>query len=294
MRPLLLAIWLLSAAGGTAAPFEFQPADRVALIGGTLVEREQRHGYWEAALTAKFPGLTFRNLGWSGDTVFGDSRRRFEVNDENIGRKRLVDLAVAEKPTVLLICYGANEAFEGEAGLKKFIAGYDRLLTELAVTKARVVLVSPPPLESFGAIVTDPSPQNKNLALYRDAIKDLAAKRGAYFADLFAELGEGKNTTAKLTDNGMHFSAVGYQAATGPFVKSLGLDPAGADSAALDPLRQLVVEKNELYFYRWRPQNETYLFGFRKHEQGKNGKEIAEFDPLIAAKEAEILKALKK
>ena len=47
-------------------------------------------------------------------------------------------------------------------------------------------------------------------------------------------------------------------------------------------------EKNRLYFYRWRPQNETYLFGFRKHEQGNNAREIPLFDPLVAAKEAEI------
>ncbi|WP_020475305.1 SGNH/GDSL hydrolase family protein [Zavarzinella formosa] len=282
------------AAWCSAAPFEFQPADRVVLVGGTLIEREQRHGYWEAALTAKFPDLKFRNLGWSGDTVFGDSRRRFEVTDENIGRRRLVELALAEKPTVLLICYGTNESYEGMAGLKKFIAGYERLLDELAPSKARVILISPPPLEAFGAIVTDPAPQNKNLALYRDAIKELAAKRGAYFADLFAELGEGTNKTAKLTDNGLHFGDTGYRDTTGPFLKSLGLDPAGGYSATLDPLRQIILEKNELYFHRWRPQNETYLFGFRKHEQGKNGKEIAEFDPLIAAKEADIGKLLKK
>ena len=59
-------------------------------------------------------------------------------------------------------------------------------------------------------------------------------------------------------------------------------------------LRSAIRKKNELYFYRWRPQNETYLFGFRKHEQGKNAREVAEFDPLVAAAEAEIDKLLKK
>src|SRR5262249_17380705 len=53
-------------------------------------------------------------------------------------------------------------------------------------------------------------------------------------------------------------------------------------------LRQAIIEKNRLYFYRWRPQNETYLFGFRKHEQGKNAREIPQFDPLVAKQEAEI------
>jgi putative heme-binding domain-containing protein len=53
-------------------------------------------------------------------------------------------------------------------------------------------------------------------------------------------------------------------------------------------LRQTILKKNELFFDRWRPQNETYLLGFRKHEQGQNAKEIPMFDPLIAEQEAKI------
>ena len=37
-------------------------------------ERDQAHGYLETILTARHPGLTFRNLGWSGDTVFGEAQ----------------------------------------------------------------------------------------------------------------------------------------------------------------------------------------------------------------------------
>ncbi|MEO6111299.1 MAG: GDSL family lipase, partial [Nitrospiraceae bacterium] len=103
-----------------AAPVEFKPNDRFILIGGTLIEREQRYGYWETMLSDRHPGLKVRNLGWSGDNVTGEARRAFEVTDPNIGRKRLVDLALAEKPSVILICYGANEAFEGQAGVENF------------------------------------------------------------------------------------------------------------------------------------------------------------------------------
>jgi len=45
-----------------------------------------------------------------------------------------------------------------------------------------------------------------------------------------------------------------------------------------------------LFFNRWRPANDTYLFGFRKHEQGNNAVEIPKFDPLIEEKEKEIWK----
>src|SRR5581483_11736090 len=38
----------------------------------------------------------------------------------------------------------------------------------------------------------------------------------------------------------------------------------------VENLRQAIIAKNELFFDRWRPENQTYLFGFRKYEQGKN------------------------
>ncbi|MDB6054057.1 MAG: hypothetical protein JWN25_1580 [Verrucomicrobiales bacterium] len=62
----------------------------------------------------------------------------------------------------------------------------------------------------------------------------------------------------------------------------------GPDIEQAEKLRKAVVEKNQLFFYRWRPQNETYLFGFRKQEQGKNGKEIPMFDLLISQLEDQI------
>ena len=41
---------------------------------------------------------------------------------------------------------------------------------------------------------------------------------------------------------------------------------------------------------RRRPANITYLFLFRKYEQGQNAREIPQFDPLVAEKEKEIAK----
>ena len=55
-----------------------------------------------------------------------------------------------------------------------------------------------------------------------------------------------------------------------------------------DELRRLVRRKNELYFQRYRPQNITYLLGFRSYEQGQNAREIEQLDPLIADLEKKI------
>ncbi|HYE29829.1 MAG TPA: PVC-type heme-binding CxxCH protein [Methylomirabilota bacterium] len=62
----------------------------------------------------------------------------------------------------------------------------------------------------------------------------------------------------------------------------------GPDYVQGEELKKTIIEKNELYFHRWRPQNETYLFGFRRHEQGQNAREIPMFDPLVAEKEQKI------
>ena len=56
-------------------------------------------------------------------------------------------------------------------------------------------------------------------------------------------------------------------------------------AAQTEELRRTIGIKNELYFHRYRPQNETYLFLFRKHEQGNNAVEIPQFDPLIEKQE---------
>jgi putative heme-binding domain-containing protein len=70
---------------------------------------------------------------------------------------------------------------------------------------------------------------------------------------------------------------------------------AGSAFDQVEELRKTIVRKNELFFHRWRPENQTYLFGFRKYEQGQNAKEIPMFDPLISEQEKKIfeLAALK-
>lgn len=57
------------------------------------------------------------------------------------------------------------------------------------------------------------------------------------------------------------------------------VDAIGIDQQR-ERLRKTIVEKDTAFFHRYRPQNETYLFLFRKHEQGNNAGEIMQFDQL--------------
>jgi lysophospholipase L1-like esterase len=365
-------------------PFSLVDGDRVVLLGSTFIEREQAHGYLEAALAARFhsSGIQFRNLGWSGDTVFGEARAGFGTIEQ--GFEELKKHVAAIAPSVILLNYGANESFEGEAGLEKFLAGLDRLLRALDETGSRIVFLGPPPHEDLGRPLPDPAEHNRRLKLYSEAIGKVAAQRGAPFVNLFEVVGRLQpEAGAPLTDNGIHLTAYGYWriapaieqalglperrwqieidaarrniAARGAVVRgasfspgeirfvahdrALPLPPAPEDSpeaslavsprivrafdlppgthkltvdgqqvavgtarqwidgmtigggperAQAEQLRETIRAKNELYFHRWRPQNVTYLFGFRKYEQGNNAVEIPQFDPLVAQREAEI------
>ena len=71
------------------------------------------------------------------------------------------------------------------------------------------------------------------------------------------------------------------------------MSPTGPTSTRSSDSRTTINRKNLLFFHRWRPQNITYLFGFRKHEQGKNAIEIPRFDPLVAEQEQEIARLRK-
>lgn len=269
-----------------ADPFDFKDGDRVVLVGSTLVEREQKSGYWELALTLKNKdkNVTFRNLGWSGDTVHAEARGRFDYADPAKCFDQLLSLTKELKPTVIVVCYGQNESFDGKDGVERFRVGLKKLLDALAPTGARVVLVSPTPFVKAAGL-PDPAARNADLALYVDAVKGVAQRRGLEFVDLFGKWTVTHRYTSPetfaVTDNGIHLTPDGYRVTAGTLFGRLA-EPGD------EPLRAKIVEKNRLFFHRWRPQNETYLFGFRKHEQGKNAAEVAAFDPLVAAAEAEI------
>jgi len=65
---------------------------------------------------------------------------------------------------------------------------------------------------------------------------------------------------------------------------------AGPSNQQAEQLRKLIVAKNAEYFNYWRPENDTYILGYRKGEQGRNAVELPRFKPLAEAKEKEIAK----
>lgn len=302
---LLIAICPAAAFAQSAPPepFELKDGDRVLFVGATFIEREGQLGFIEAALTAAFPGrnITFRNLGQSADTVLADARNLnagwVNFGPPEQGFNRLKKLVGEIKPTVVIANYGMTESFEGPAKLAEFTGGYNRLLEMIAAesgAKPRLVLLSPNYHEDLGKPHPDPSRHNEHLKLYRDATRELAAKHAGRFVDLYAltEKLATAGSPRNLTSNGIHPTPEGYRLLAAELLKALGIPQKGELSGEkFEKLRSLIVEKNFQYFNYWRPQNDTYILGYRKKEQGRNAIEMPMFLPLVEAKEKEIAAA---
>lgn len=279
---LMSAPWSAARPLPVSGPLVLENGDLVVLLGDTFMERDGNYGHLEAALTGAFAAkqLRFRNLGWSGDTPRAESRAYFGPPAE--GFDRLKQQLANLKPTVVIACYGAVDAFKGKAGHEDFLKAYRKLLDMIQETAgAGVILMSPPVAQALPAPFPDPAPHNQDRKEISQAIAGLAAERGLRFADLFGTMGP----APVESENSVTFTAHGYASMVPAFLKALEV-PAGPP--APDKLRPLIVEKNQLYFYRWRPQNEIYLFGSRKHEQGNNASEVQLFEPLVSEKETAI------
>ena len=262
--------------------------DRVVFLGDTFVEREGDRGFIETALVASHPeaSLTFRNLGWSGDTVWAESRGVFDQPAK--GYERMLALVREMKPTIVFVAYGRNESYQGEAGLARFRTQLEKLCDDLRTADVRLVLVTPHRFET-----ADATARNAALAVYSQAIRDVAAARQAGLVDLFTQLPTTATPGDKLTENGVHLSNAGYAEAARVFVAAAGHASLADVAARSETISNQVVAKNRLFFHRWRPANETYIFLFRKHEQGNNAVEIPQFDPLVEAAEQQVRSLVK-
>jgi len=246
----MLALLTAATTGGRVGANEpagvFVPnsGDRIVLLGDGLIEREQLAGYLETAITASRPhlNLTFRNLGYAGDTPRGESRIGFgsdentkgwrppQKRDPNFGFKKLIEQVRDARPAWVVVGYGSSAAYD-DAQPANFTQDYERLLSELDSLKVRLVLMTPAPHERTHPSQPDPAPCNARLAKVAEIIRAAAAARQCPLVDCFAALTPQAATQTKhersepLTDSGIHLNDAGYrrlaEARENPLVSAL-------------------------------------------------------------------------
>ncbi|REA59854.1 GDSL family lipase [Dyadobacter luteus] len=222
---VLLCMFLLCrsavAQSPSQVPFELKDGDKVVFLGNSLFENEFQSGYLELALTTRFPGrhVTFRNLGWTGDNVWGQARSTY--TNPPTPYQHLINQLTGAKPTLVFIAYGGVEAQDGQAGLAKFNEGYNQLLDKIDALGAKSILLSTTPVifEDTSAHI---SQRNADLKLYNTEISKIATSRKKQFIDIYSPIEAlAKNTL--IIENGSHLNETGYFHLAQILQKSLGI-----------------------------------------------------------------------
>jgi hypothetical protein len=279
------------------APFQIGEGERIVFIGNTFAERMQIFPHFEKLLTSLQPErhLTFRYLAWSGDEValqprplnFGDIHEHLEE----------------QQADVIFAAFGMNESYRGAAALPELRMHLEEFLRTLLArqyngsTPPRVVLLSPIAHEEVDHVPLDPGPHNRDLALYTEAMREVAESAGVRFVDLFTPTVPltADPALGDLTINGIHLNDPGYRIVSDVMARSLGWIgdrplPTDIRGQSHDRLAEAIKHKNELFFYRWRAVNGEYIYGRRKEPFGVVNfpGEMEALEKMIAAEEAEI------
>ena len=279
----------------------FRSNSVVAWAGGADVVTMMHSGHLETLITAAYPNrsLKFRNFGWEGDTVYQRPR--------DYGFPPLRDHLHAVGADVIFLQFGRSEALGEPGRVEHFSAAYGKLLDDLAPLNAKLILVTPPPFEDGPGLLPKLASRNDELGTYATAICELAARRDLICLDLFTRLNQESHALA-LTDNGLQLTHGGQARIAEVLARALELPQVqGAEKILpdgnwadpqLEELRRAIVEKNQLWFHYWRPQNWAFLGGdrvdqpsSRDHRDPKTRwfpDEMKKFVPLIEAKEQEI------
>ncbi len=243
------------------------PNDHIAIIGNNLADRMQHHGWLETYIQAEFPRhrLTIRNLGFTGDEV------KTRPRSANFGDAD--QWLTKVKADVVLCFFGYNEALRGQPGLATFRKDLADMLTSMKTQKyngrsaPRIVVFSPIAHENLNSHnLPDGSKNNRNLAIYSAAMKQVCTSQEVPFVDLFASsqqlYAENNN---HLTLNGIHLLDHGNRLLAGVISTQLfgDSDSTLRDSAQIERLRDAVLDKSYHWFSRYRVVDGYNVFGGR-------------------------------
>jgi azurin/glucose/arabinose dehydrogenase len=282
---LSLALLSLSSSAWSAeALLQLKKGDNIAIVGSGLADRQQHHAWLEALIYKSYPDLdlTIRNFGFAADEVNLHPRSDDVPPIEYFLSMKKGDTTVKPGITykagtdfgadVILAYWGFNESFRGPEGLENFKKELgDYLTKQLAANYSgegapRVVLLSPVAHENLKSPnFPDGEANNKNLALYTQAMAEVAKAKGVPFIDLFTP---SKELYAKakqpLTMNGVHLNDDGDRAlAPVQFKELFGQDAYVTSDPQVAKIRDAVLEKNVQWHHRYRTVDQYNIFGGR-------------------------------
>lgn len=296
LLPLLCITLILVSCGEEEATLNLQKEDHIVIIGNNLGSRMQNFGHFETEMHLRYPDslLFIRNMADGGNTpgfrphssrnspwAFpGAEEFQTELGEKSgsIGHFETEDEWLTRlEADVILAFFGYNESFNGPEGLENYKSELQAFVAHTQKqeyngrTKPRLALISPIAFEDLSDKMDLPNgvKENENIALYTQAMKEVAAKDSILFVNAF-EASKNWYTTEEeyLTADGFQLNDFGHQ----KIAKLLADVVFGEDKTVAESNRQLVhdavMEKNWFWHNDFKIPNGVHAYGRRYNPFG--------------------------
>jgi len=295
----------------------------ILLIGNNLGSRMMNYGHFETEMQVRYPDslLFIRNMCDGGDTpgfrphsgrvspwAFpgaekfqtemahpSGSEGFFETPDQWLTRL---------KADVIIAFFGYNESFQGAVGLENYKAELEAFIKYTLAQKyngksaPQLAIISPIAFENLSDKYDLPNgeKENKNLSLYANAMKEVAANNHVLFIDAFEPSSNWyKESNEALTIDGSQLTDAGYQ----KFSTLLADKVFGKTSPKAETNRDLVhaavIEKNWMWHNDYKIPNGVHVYGRRYDPFGPDNYpfEVAKIRELTVIRDSAIWLAAK-
>lgn len=305
------------AALGKNTLVELEGNENIVLLGNGLPERMLYHGHFETELYARNSdkNLTIRTLAKSGYTpgfrphssrnsqwAFPGAEKYNPDYDHHSGEGHHPssdEWLNSLSADVIIAFFGYSESFKGEAGVENYRAELSHFVDHTLANRynqksaAKLVLVSPIAFQDLSATLDLPKGKNinKNLALYRDVIKQVADTKGVHFVDLFEPTKQlFAQSDKQLTVNGVHLNDEGYKAIAPILADKVFGKTNKKANLDLAQLKQQVLDKNWYWFQDYQMPNGVHVDGRRFEPYGVDNypEEIAKVKQLTKNRDESI------
>ena len=314
---------VVSSCGNNREGLALQKNSNIVLIGNNLGSRMMNYGYFETEMQLRYPDSTLfiRNMCDGGNTpgfrphssrnspfAFpGAEEFQSELAEKSgsIGHFETEDQWLTRlKADVIIAFFGYSESFEGAAGIENYKAELHAFIQHTlkqkynGTTQPKLALVSPIAFEDLSDRMDLPNgvAENKNLALYTAAMKEVAAKDSVLFVNAFDVSKKWFDSEMDpMTADGFQLNDKGYQ----KFARLLADEVFGKLKAKAEEHRGLVLEavneKNWFWHNDFKIPNGVHAYGRRYDPFGPDNYpfEIEKIREMTAIRDTAIWQATK-
>ncbi|MGO8698060.1 MAG: SGNH/GDSL hydrolase family protein [Limisphaerales bacterium] len=247
---------LMLAARALADDALIHDGDRIVFLGDSITEQRLYTTYLEGYTLARFPAmkLTFRNVGWGGDTSWlgqrshPDENALFAADPEK--QQAMVEDAVKRglerdvlplHPALVTVDFAMNDhSYQKfrEDIFRAYVRSEGEIAKDLKAAGAKVVLLTTQPIEEKRPD-PDKDVRNESLRQFSDGLKDVATRENTLFVDQFAPymaimLHERAANPAAFIGGGdaVHPGPIGHTLMAWAILKGVGA-PADVSEAAI-------------------------------------------------------------